>query len=195
MTRFPCYILITNIHIIIIKVSHRQYSEAHHLLVGHTVSNAMFHFSKGALILSLALKHFNEAFSSQVWASGGPDLLQKCLLALCGFDKNIPSDGIMMTRERFNPERCKGGISVLDYKSFFPYGWRNQEQLMKQKTKSDWYEIFSNSFAVHFYHSSSRRHGPGAVIKRPKYYGAKKPAYLVLAMAHCPLAYWSGETF
>ena len=180
-------------NIISSKVARRQYS-GNHLLVGHTVSNAMFHFSKGSLILTLALNHFNEAFSSQVWASGGPDLLQRCLLALCGFGNDVPTNGIMMTRERFNPEGCKG-ISVLDYKSFFPYGWMQQEKLIDRKTKSDWYEIFDQSYAVHFYHSSSRRHGPDKVIKRPKYYGAKRPAYLVLGLNHCPLAYWSKKVF
>ena len=163
-------------------------------MVGHTVSNAMFHFSKGALILELALNHFNEAFSSQVWASGGPDLLQRCLLSICGFRPDVPLKSIMMTRERFNPETCRG-ISVLDYKSFFPFGWMQQERLMDRKTKTDWYEIFEQSYGVHFYHSSSRRHGPDTVIKRPKYYGAKKPAYLVLAIDHCPLAYWSKKEF
>jgi len=175
------------------QVARREYS-GNHLLVGHTVSNAMFHFSRGSLILTLALNHFHEAFSSQVWASGGPDLLQRCLLTLCGFGNDVPTNGIMMTRERFNSEKCKG-ISVLDYKSFFPYGWMQQERLMDRKTKSDWYKIFDQSYAVHFYHSSSRRHKPDKVIKRPKYYGAKKPAYLVLGLDHCPLAYWSKKVF
>ena len=33
-----------------------------------------------------------------------------------------------MTRERFSPDQC-GGVSLLDYKSFFPIGWVNQVSL------------------------------------------------------------------
>ena len=53
--------------------------------------------------------------------SGGPDLLQRQLLTLCGFDVDheLRFD---MTRERFNREKCQG-IELLHYKSFFPVGW------------------------------------------------------------------------
>ena len=172
----------------------RRYTEANHLMVGHIVSNAMFHFEKEAPILEIALKYFNKAFNAQIWASGGPNLLQRCLLSICGFSPDVPVDGVMMTRERFSRERCQG-VTVLDYKSFFPYGWMQHESLLKQKTRTDWYEILDQSYAVHFYHSSSLRHGNGNIIKRPKYYGAKKPAYLVLALDHCPISYWSKTEF
>ena len=32
-------------------------------------------------------------------------------------------------------------------------------------------------------------------IKRPKFYGARKPAYLNLALQHCPTSYWSSPDF
>ena len=32
-------------------------------------------------------------------------------------------------------------------------------------------------------------------IKRPKFYGARKPAYLYLALQHCPISFWSAQDF
>ena len=155
----------------------------------------MFHFSKGADILKLVLKNFRFAFQPQVWASGGPDLLHWALLQMCGFSKDTPFRSITMTRERFSPEKCNG-ISVLDYKAFFPFGWMNQANLYEPKQKkSEWYSHFKDSYAVHFYHSSSQSVGSPRSIKQPKFYGARKPAYLVLALDHCPLSYWSKKLF
>lgn len=155
----------------------------------------MFHFSKGADILKLALQNFNNVFQSNIWASGGPDLLQRCLLYICGFSPDTPYRGVMMTRERFSRDHC-AGVSVLDYRSFFPFGWMKQGELYEPKRKKvDWYEQFKNSYAVHFYHSSSQSVGSPQAIKKPKFYGARKPAYLVLALDHCPVAYWSKNLF
>ena len=55
------------------------------------------------------------------------------------------------------------------------------------------YELFRHSSGVHFYHSSSQSGGKVDWIKRPRFYGARKPAYLVLALDHCPIAYWSKD--
>ena len=98
-----------------------------------------------------------------------------------------------MTRERFSPNQC-GGVSLLDYKSFFPIGWMNQVTLYEPKRrKSEWMELFRQSYGVHFYHSSSQKSGPLQNIKNPKYYGARRPAYLSLALDHCPVSYWSKD--
>jgi len=177
------------------QITREEFTDENHLKVGDTVTNAMFHFSKGAPILTIALQNFNNAFQSHVWASGGPDLLHRSLLLICGFGASAPYRSIMMTRERFSPEHCDG-VSVLDYKSFFPFGWMNQAELYEPKRKKqDWYDTFKNSFAVHFYHSSSQSVGSPRAIKKPKFYGARKPAYLVLALDHCPVAYWSRDLF
>ena len=40
-----------------------------HLLVGDSVTNAIFHFSKSAPILKLALETFTKMFDPQVWAT------------------------------------------------------------------------------------------------------------------------------
>ena len=101
-----------------------------------------------------------------------------------------------LVRERFSAEHC-AGITVLDYAAFFPIGWMNQGKLADPKRRAaEWYEMFSRSYAVHFYHSSSQSSiaNPRG-IKRPRFYGARKPAYLVLAMDHCPLSYWSKDIF
>jgi len=177
------------------QITKEEFTNENHLKVGDTVTNAMFHFTKGAPILRIALQNFNKAFQSHVWASGGPDLLHRALLLICGFSPNTPYRSIMMTRERFSPEYCDG-VSVLDYRAFFPFGWMNQSELFEpKKRKQDWYDSFKHSFAVHFYHSSSQSVGSPRAIKKPKYYGARKPAYLVLALDHCPIAYWSNDVF
>ena len=143
----------------------------------------------------MALHSFLDEFHHDKWASGGPDLLQKSLLAVCGFGTEVPrNDSIRITKERFNEKRC-GGVSVLENEAFFPYGWRQHERLFDRKTKNDWYKTFQHSYAVHFYHSSSKHQAKYHSIMRPKYHGARKPAYLVLALDHCPVAYWSKDVF
>ena len=103
-----------------------------------------------------------------------------------------------MTREEFSREKC-GGVSLLDYKSFFPFGWLNQVKLYEPRRRAaEWSEIFQHSYGVHFYHSSSqsaKSKGGSNVIRKPKFYGARKPAYLVLALTNCPVSYWSNDQF
>jgi len=177
------------------QVTKEEYDDNNHLKIGDTVTNAIFHFSKGATILQLALENFNNVFQSNVWASGGPDLLHRCLLFICGFSADTPHRSVHMTRERFSPDQCSG-VSVLENRSFFPFGWMRQSELWEPKRKrTDWYDLLQNSYAVHFYHSSSQSVGSPKPINKPKYYGARKPAYLVLAMDHCPVAYWSKAIF
>lgn len=177
------------------QVNEEKYSPNGQLLVGDTVTNAMFHFSKGAKILKMSLQNFNNMFKSQVWASGGPDLLQRSLLFICGVDKKIGLREIQMTRERFSPEHC-GGIQVLDSRAFYPFSWMQSSQLYDPKrSRKEWYSQFTHSYAVHFYHSSSQSSSGPQTIRRPKYYGARKPAYLALALDHCPVSYRSRETF
>ena len=174
-----------------------KYDENNHLLVGNTVTNAIFHFDKGAPILEVALQILEKVYHPQSWASGGPDVLQRALLSLCGFGPEHPLR-IPMTREEFSREKC-GGISLLDYKSFFPFGWLNQSKLYEPKRRTaEWREIFQHSYGVHFYHSSSqsaKAKGGSSAIRKPKFYGARKPAYLVLALDHCPVSYWSNDQF
>ena len=176
--------------------------------MGTCVTNAIFHFSKSSPILTEALDTFNKMYDPQGWATGGPDVLQRSLLTLCGFDQehklrsvswHHPIPKIMwikcsrfpMTRERFSRENCQG-IKLLDYKSFFPIAWMNQVHLWEPKrTKREWKELFQHSYGVHFYHSSSQSAGPGQIIKSPKFYGARVPSLLALALDHCPVSYRS----
>jgi len=177
------------------QVVEEMHDQEGRLLVGDTVSNAIFHFSKGHKILRLALQQFNQMFQSNVWASGGPNLLQKSLLQLCGFGPEVGVKDIQMTRERFSPDNC-GGVQVMDSKSFYPFGWFHQVLLFDPKrSRKDWYEMFRNSLAVHFYHSSSQTTRGPIPIRRPKFYGARKPSYLVLALDNCPVSFWSSQLF
>ena len=63
------------------------YDDNNNLLVGTCVTNAIFHFSKFAPILTAALSTFNKMYDPHGWATGGPDVLQRSLLTLCGFDQ------------------------------------------------------------------------------------------------------------
>ena len=70
----------------------------------------------------------------------------------------------------------------------------NQVNLYEPKRrKSEWMELFRHSYGVHFYHSSSQNSGPLQVIRNAKYYGARRPAYLSLALDNCPVSYWSKD--
>ena len=138
-----------------------KYNADNELIVGNSVTNAMFHFSRGAPILKRALASLVQVYDPYSWTSVGPDLLQRSLLSQCGFPASQPLRSLAMTRERFSRERC-GGVQLLDYKSFFPVGWMNQGVLRDPKRRrSEWYEMFRHSHGVHFYHSSSQtaRHG------------------------------------
>jgi len=53
--------------------------------------------------------------------------------------------------------------------------------------------MFKNSRTVHFYQTSSKNFDP---VLRPEYYpGGKFPAYVPLAIEHCPLSFFSDEYF
>jgi len=172
------------------EVEERRNSEGH-LIVGDTVTNALFHFSRGNPIVEMALERFTSTYQGHAWAAAGPDLLQKCLLTLCGFPPNTGHKDVLMTRERFSREQC-GGIQVLEPSSFYPAAWMQQSKLTEGRTKKDWEKMFERTYAVHFFHTSSHNHQK---IKRPKFYGARKPAYLYLALQHCPISFWSAQDF
>jgi len=172
------------------EVEERRNSDGK-LIVGDTVTNALFHFSRQAPILEMALDKFTANYQGQAWAAAGPDLLQKCLLELCGFPPDTGHKDVLMTRERFSRENC-GGIQVLEPCSFYPAAWMQQSKLTQGRTKKEWEKMFERTYAVHFFHTSSHNHQK---IKRPKFYGARKPAYLNLALQHCPTSYWSSPDF
>ena len=166
------------------------------MLQGYKVSNAMFHFKKDSPLLECAIRKFVPNYLPHVWAHNGPDLLQTCLTEVCGFDGEIPAN--KMTSEDINREKCQG-VQLLSYRSFYPFAWLNSIELHEQrKTKKEWNNYFDRSYAVHFYHSSRKNmrslngeHG----ILTPEYYGARKPAYLVLALQYCPISYNSVKPF
>lgn len=62
-----------------------EYNGAGELLVGDTVTNAIFHLGRGSALLQLAIATFSAMFDPQGWATGGPDVLQRALLTTCGF--------------------------------------------------------------------------------------------------------------
>ena len=140
----------------------------------------------------MALELWQEMFDPNAWASGGPDLLQRSFLNICGFNKNHTLK-FEMTRERMSREKCQG-IQLLDYKSFFPIGWRNHKQFWELKTRDEWYEQFQHSYGLHFYHSSSQRFNPYHDINPSAPSNATKPALQIFALDHCPVSFWSNQT-
>lgn len=167
-----------------------------HMLQGYKVSNAMFHFSRSSPLLECAIRRFAPNYRPDVWAHNGPDLLQSCLVEVCGFDGEIPPS--KMTSEDITREKCQG-VQLLDFRSFYPFAWLNSIELHeKRKTKKEWNNYFDKSYAVHFYHNSRTfmRGGKGEPgISTPEYYGARKPAYLVLALQFCPISFNSVKPF
>ena len=102
------------------------------------------------------------------------------------------------TKDHFNPkdytrENCQG-MEVLSPDSFFPVPWYEASTLwsLRQSTE-DWENQFKNSYTVHFYQSSWRH---DEEIQRPEFYDESLyPSYVPLALKHCPLSYYSDDTF
>ena len=64
-------------------------------------------------------------------------------------------------------------------------------ELFTRKRAEKWAELFQDTYAVHFYASSS----PNKKILRPKFYGKEVPSYLYLGLKHCPISFFSEKTF
>ena len=65
-----------------------------------------------------------------------------------------------------------------------------------KQTNKQWNQVFEKSYAVHFYNGSKMLGGKSQIkILSANHYGAKKPAYLVLAHQFCPIAYHSVQEF
>ena len=78
-----------------------------------------------------------------------------------------------------------------NYRVFYPLPWNHASDLGELKTHDHWKEFFDGSATVHFYASSN----PSRKILRPNHYGKNVPAYLSLAIQHCPLSYYSEKMF
>ena len=70
--------------------------------------------------------------------------------------------------------------------------YQNQKNIYKLLSRSDWEDFFKDSYTAHFYQSSSK-----TVVKvmKKKFYGSAFPAYLPLAMQHCPISFNSERMF
>ena len=78
-----------------------QYNDKNELVVGNSVTNAMFQFTRGAPILKLAMSLVTSVYDPSQWTSVGPDLLQRSLLTTCGFPPSQPLRELAMTRKHF----------------------------------------------------------------------------------------------
>ena len=63
--------------------------------------------------------------------------------------------------------------------------------LFERKRADKWEELFEETYAVHFYASSS----PNKKILRPKFYGKEMPSYAYLGVKHCPISFFSEKSF
>ncbi|XP_023323266.1 lactosylceramide 4-alpha-galactosyltransferase [Eurytemora carolleeae] len=175
------------------QVNEEKYNDEGQLLQGHKISNAMFHFEKGHRVLECAINNFFVNYQPHSWAANGPDLLNRCLMLICGLETARETD---MTVEKISRDRCEGA-QLLDHRSFYPFPWIQFGNLYDPKqTKKDWKNVFKNSYGVHFYHGSTKtKDGGGYQIWKPSNYGARKPAYLALALEHCPVSFDSRTPF
>jgi hypothetical protein len=102
----------------------------------------------------------------------------------------VPQDAQIDVRT-FTAARCSG-VTVLAQSLFYPIGWFNSSRLYDLLlTNEEWESTFSNSTAVHMYNSQASH----KKILRPKYYGAKVPGYLHLALRMCPMSFYSESRF
>ena len=77
------------------------------------------------------------------------------------------------------------------FRYFYPRPWMFANSLFDKLTGEEWDSLFKDTYAVHFYASSS----PTRKILRPKFYGKKVPAYSYLGVQHCPISFFSEKTF
>lgn len=155
------------------------------------MNNAIYHFDKGHVYIRAALEAFARIYRPDVRISVGPDLMTEVYLSqMCalGRGEEVSSIG----PDLFPPERCRG-VNIIPQISFYPFGWFSCIALYAEhKSHADWEKVFKDSLGVHMYSSSVHAKKK---IRRPRFYGKDVPAYLHLAMNHCPLAFYSENIF
>ena len=153
---------------------------------GESVANGFFHNDKGHVFLENAIQLFATTFNPEVWGSSGPQVFLQAMEEVCG--KQII--------KQFNPDihnrhRCCG-MTIVEPRAFYPVGWFHASQLFTRQKTEYWNNLFSKSYSVHFYGSSSKI---GGKILKPKFYGPENPAYLNLGVHHCPDSFFSDRLF
>ena len=175
--------------------SYDNTSEKHNW--GPSISNAIFHNDAGHIFLETAIRLFNSTFINGQWASSGPDVLTKALEEICG-QKKKPLNPFDYSRSH-----CSG-ITVAEPRLFYPVDWSNAGLLPNKNSDSFWNELFSKSYVVHFYGTSSQYYGIQAMgmsvdnnpeVLQPKHYGNEMPALAYLGPTECPLSFFSTMPF
>ena len=93
----------------------------------------------------------------------------------------------------FSPRKCQG-IQLVHPKTFYPFDWAFGSSLNNHETAEFWRDKFKDSYSVDFYSTSSNQ--PGHIrIMKPRFYGAKMPAYAYLGPKFCPVAFESEKLF
>ena len=154
------------------------------------ILNSIFHNTKNHEFLKTAIMMFNSTFRNGEWASSGPFLFTKAFKELCR--QEFTEKG--MKNAGYTRNDCFG-MTMLEPKSFYPFDWFHAEELNVENHKDDyWDNKFKQSFAVHFYASSSRGRFMGVgfpSISHPNFYGLKKPALAYLGPKECPTSFYS----
>ncbi|XP_075251634.1 lactosylceramide 4-alpha-galactosyltransferase-like [Convolutriloba macropyga] len=145
---------------------------------GH-IQNAFISLDKGHLLTWAIMENMKTRFSRKTGRAGiGP------LLATRSF------------REVYQTRNISGfsgtDIKVLPTFNFFPIGAGKATQFLwlrpeNETTENGWDELFSCSYAVHFYSYLTKN--------IPVNRNANLEAYAHLAPKHCPNSYWSYATF
>jgi hypothetical protein len=120
-------------------------------------------------------------------------LFYRALKEICKDKTGSPSEKDYLNPGDHNQENCQG-VKVAPPHYFFPIPWFEAGTLFEpRKSNEDWETLFKDSYTVHFYQSSWKNEEE---ILWPEFYPEKLyPAYLPLALKHCPLSLYSDDEF
>ena len=152
--------------------------------LGFTIANGAFHIVKNeSLFLWSIMKYFQKEYSSNLWSSGGSDVVTKAYKEAC----------LIESHEK-RGEQCQG-LEIVNPKYFFPFPWFKASSISNQrKSLEEWEDFFKDAYSADFF-ASSGAGSSNTRVQRPKFYGRQKPAFLYLGPKYCPTSYFSAKLF
>jgi len=159
-----------------------------HEVIGGKLANGFFGaMSKLSPFLWKTMQLFPQTFNNQIWSSGGAEPLTQALIQTC----NPTQKGSVTVGGQFTAAKCEG-IRLLPAESFYPFAWTNAVEMFNGRKPEEWRRVFKDTFSIDFFASSLKAK---LKIMRPKFYGAKVPAYAYIAPLHCPISFHSEKLF
>ena len=152
--------------------------------LGYKIANGAFHIVKNeSQFLWSIMNHFQKQYSSNLWSSGGSDVVTKAYKEAC----------LIESHEK-RGEQCQG-LEIVNPKYFFPFPWFKANSISNQrKSLEEWEDFFKDAYSADFF-ASSGAGSSNTRVQRPKFYGRQKPAFLYLGPKYCPTSYFSAKLF